>query len=38
MMDVGAGFSLGDVGAYWAWPLNGNVKNVNFFLRIAHRF
>jgi hypothetical protein len=38
LMDVGAGVSLGDIGIYWAWPLNGGDKKVNFFLRIAHRF
>ena len=38
LTDVGAGFFLGDVGLYWAWPLNGDNKSVNFFLRIAHRF
>lgn len=38
LMDVGAGFAVGDVGLYWAWPLEGNSRNVNFFLRIAHRF
>jgi hypothetical protein len=38
LMDVGAGVSLGEIGVYWAWPLNGGHKNVNFFLRIAHRF
>jgi hypothetical protein len=38
LMDLGAGIYLGDVGVYWAWPLNGNDRRVNFFLRIAHRF
>ena len=38
LMDVGVGFFLGDVGLYWAWPLNGPDKSVNFFLRIDHRF
>ena len=37
-MDLGAGIYLGDVGVYWAWPLNGSNRRVNFFLRIAHRF
>lgn len=36
--DVGAGFFLGDVGLYWAYPLNGDDRGVNFFLRIDHRF
>jgi len=38
LMDLGAGIYLGDVGVYWAWPLNGSNRRVNFFLRIAHRF
>ena len=37
-MDIGVGFFLGDVGIYWAWPLNGADRDVNFFLRIDHRF
>ena len=37
-MDLGIGFFLGDVGLYWAWPLNGEDRDVNFFLRIDHRF
>jgi hypothetical protein len=38
LMDVGVGLFLGDLGLYWAWPLNGEDRNVNFFVRIAHRF
>ena len=38
LMDVGFGVFLGDVGVYWAWPLNGEDRNVNFFVRIDHRF
>lgn len=38
LMDLGIGFFLGDVGLYWAWPLNGEDRDVNFFLRIDHRF
>lgn len=38
LMDVGLGLLLGDVGLYWAWPLNGDERDVNFFLRIDHRF
>lgn len=38
LMDTGAGFSLGDLGFYWAWPLEGSNRSVNFFLRIDHRF
>jgi len=38
LMDAGAGLALGDLGFYWAWPLNGSNRAVNFFLRIDHRF
>jgi len=36
--DVGVGILLGDIGLYWAYPLQGADKDVNFFLRIDHRF
>jgi hypothetical protein len=36
--DVGAGFLFGDIGLYWAYPLHGDNRDVNFFLRIDHRF
>ena len=36
--DVGAGILFGDIGLYWAYPLHGDDRNVNFFLRIDHRF
>jgi len=38
LMDVGVGFFLGDVGIYWAWPLIGDKRDSNFFVRIDHRF
>ncbi len=38
LMDIGFGLHLGDIGLYWAWPLSESNKNVNFFLRIDHRF
>lgn len=38
VMDVGVGFQLGDLGLYWAVPLRGGGKNVNFFVRLDHRF
>lgn len=38
LADIGVGVFLGDVGLYWAWPLTGDDRNVNFFVRIAHRF
>jgi hypothetical protein len=36
--DVGAGFSLGDLGLYWAYPLTGDDRSVNFFIRLQRRF
>ena len=38
LMDVGVGFFLGDLGLYWAWPLNGEDRDSNFFVRLSHRF
>ena len=38
LMDVGVGFFLGDLGLYWTWPLTGDNRDVNFFVRIDHRF
>ncbi|GMV06051.1 MAG: hypothetical protein AMXMBFR53_23270 [Gemmatimonadota bacterium] len=38
LMDVGVGFFLGDLGLYWAWPLTGDDRDVNFFIRFDHRF
>lgn len=38
LMDVGFGFFLWDVGLYWAWPLNGEDRHSNFFVRLNHRF
>lgn len=38
MMDIGVGLHLGAFGLYWAWPLSGSDKDMNFFLRIDHRF
>lgn len=38
LMDVGLGLSLGDLGFYWAWPLNGPDRDMNFFIRFDHRF
>jgi hypothetical protein len=38
LMDVGVGFFMGDVGLYWAWPLNGEDRDSNFFVRLSHRF
>ena len=38
LMDLGAGFSMGALGLYWAYPLTGEGGKGNLFLRIAHRF
>lgn len=38
LSDVGLGFYLGDLGFYWAWPLEGENRNVNFFVRLQRRF
>ena len=38
LMDLGAGLALGPLGLYLAWPLQGEGRNGNLFLRIAHRF
>jgi hypothetical protein len=38
MADVGFGLFLGDLGLYWAWPLRGDDRGVNFFVRLDHRF
>lgn len=36
--DIGAGLMLGGLGAYWAYPLSGDDRRVNFFLRLQRRF
>ncbi|WP_405282871.1 hypothetical protein V3331_13585 [Gaopeijia maritima] len=36
--DIGAGITVGGVGAYWAYPLSGDHRRVNFFLRLQRRF
>ncbi len=36
--DIGAGVMLGGLGAYWAYPLSGDDRRVNFFLRLQRRF
>jgi len=37
-VDIGAGLLFGGLGMYWALPLSGDDREVNFFLRFAHRF
>jgi hypothetical protein len=36
--DVGLGFFLGDLGLYLAMPLNGEQRDMNFFVRLQRRF
>jgi hypothetical protein len=36
--DLGAGLLVGDLGLYWAFPLTGDDKRVNFFVRLQRRF
>lgn len=36
--DLGLGFFIGDLGFYWAFPLNGDHRRPNFFVRLQHRF
>lgn len=36
--DIGVGLFIGDVGLFWAYPLDGEDKGVNFFIRLDHRF
>lgn len=38
LTDVGVGFHLGDLGLYWAWPLRGDDRDLNFFIRLQRRF
>jgi hypothetical protein len=38
MADVGFGLFFGELGLYWAWPLRGEDRGVNFFVRLEHRF
>jgi hypothetical protein len=36
--DVGVGVSVGPIGVYWAYPLNGERRRLNFFVRLTERF
>ncbi len=36
--DVGVGVFLGQLGFYWAYPLTGEDRRVNFFVRLQRRF
>ncbi|HSM03024.1 MAG TPA: hypothetical protein VK858_00290 [Longimicrobiales bacterium] len=38
LADLGLGFFVGKVGLYLALPLNGDDRNVSFFVRLQHRF
>jgi cytoskeletal protein CcmA (bactofilin family) len=35
--DAGIGLRLGPLGAYWAFPLSGSGRDVNFFVRLGPR-
>ena len=36
--DIGAGVTIAGLGAYWAYPLSGDDRKANFFLRLQRRF
>jgi hypothetical protein len=36
--DIGAGITIAGLGAYWAYPLSGDDRRPNFFLRLQRRF
>ena len=36
--DIGVGFTVAGLGAYWAYPLSGDDRRANFFLRLQRRF
>ncbi len=36
--DLGVGLFVGDLGLYWAFPLDGEGRDANFFLRVDRRF
>lgn len=36
--DLGLGLVLGDLGLYWAYPLTGEDRGLNFFVRLSRRF
>lgn len=36
--DLGVGVLLGKLGLYWAYPLHGDDRSVNFFVRLQRRF
>jgi hypothetical protein len=35
--DVGVGIAVGPLGVYWAYPLNGERRRLNFFVRLTGR-
>jgi len=35
--DIGAGLRIGGLGFYWAWPLSGSDRGINFFVRLGRR-
>jgi hypothetical protein len=36
--DLGVGLFLGQLGLYWAYPLTGDDRKINFFVRLQRRF
>ncbi|NNF39722.1 MAG: hypothetical protein HKN71_13710 [Gemmatimonadetes bacterium] len=36
--DIGAGITVAGLGAYWAYPLSGDDRRANFYLRLQRRF
>lgn len=38
LADVGVGFFFGEIGMYWAYPLRGEDRGINFFIRLDRRF
>ncbi|MBI4538592.1 MAG: hypothetical protein HY704_03665 [Gemmatimonadetes bacterium] len=38
LYDAGVGLLLGNLGVYWAVPLNGDERSPNFFVRLGQRF
>lgn len=35
--DAGVGLRIGQLGLYWAYPISGRNRSINFFVRLGHR-
>jgi hypothetical protein len=35
--DIGLGLRIGSLGFYWAYPLAGDDRGINFFVRLGRR-